>query len=535
MRFHSRNKYELRKDFTIGSRAASYHYHDVIITVKQNNIEEKIRILNDISNLTSPNYGKYLSFEEVGYLSRYPESINKVKLWLIENDIEILEQTRFGEYFRVRSQVQTYERIFNTEFYEFEHVNVFNGNELRTLKLKRSPIPKTKVIRAVNYSLPEELFSHIGGVYSLVNLPHLNIPSPTIQELESKNNGDHSKNFVIGEYNIPNVSASYATSSFSNLIYPGLLKKMYNIFGTGNGFGSQSVYESSGEFILLSDLTYFQNRFNQTIVNISSFPNGLPSGNACKNADTVKSCEEASLDLQYLLSISGDVPTSYWYDSFGYDYTTWVITLSTMESPPLVLSISYGTYEVAVNTFELNEFDQAAINLSLRGVTIVASSGDDGVTGFLFRSVYSLDYCGYYASWPASSMYVTAVGGTQGGTDVNNNPRTPETVFSSDTGSAGTSGGGFSNYFPAPQWQRDAVVNYFNQFNTSTMPVQSDYIAYIATNRAYPDVSLAASLYVIAINNRLYSTSGTSASAPVFAGMVSLGRVLVPSALIVCI
>ncbi len=44
------------------------------------------------------------------------------------------------------------------------------------------------------------------------------------------------------------------------------------------------------------------------------------------------------------------------------------------------------------------------------GVTLVAASGDDGVSGYLTRS--GRVSCGYYPMFPASSPYVTAVSGT---------------------------------------------------------------------------------------------------------------------------
>ncbi len=48
-------------------------------------------------------------------------------------------------------------------------------------------------------------------------------------------------------------------------------------------------------------------------------------------------------------------------------------------------------------------------------VTIVVSSGDDGVAGYNARTSASL--CGYYPQFPASTPYVVAVGGTMVGCD----------------------------------------------------------------------------------------------------------------------
>jgi len=62
----------------------------------------------------------------------------------------------------------------------------------------------------------------------------------------------------------------------------------------------------------------------------------------------------------------------------------------------------------------------------------------------------------FVASFPASAPYVTAVGGTEGGLvqdDVADS--TGETAWL-------YSGGGFSIYFDAPEWQTNAISNYFS-------------------------------------------------------------------------
>jgi subtilase family serine protease len=50
------------------------------------------------------------------------------------------------------------------------------------------------------------------------------------------------------------------------------------------------------------------------------------------------------------------------------------------------------------------------MKLLVQGVTLLAAAGDSGVTG----DGYGYSSCGYNPVFPASSIYVTAVGGTQG-------------------------------------------------------------------------------------------------------------------------
>ncbi len=145
-------------------------------------------------------------------------------------------------------------------------------------------------------------------------------------------------------------------------------------------------------------------------------------------------------------------------------------------------------------------------------VTLIASSGDDGVAGN--RANQSPDKCGYFPQFPASSPYVTAVGGTQGPEsylpEVAAQGNTPDGLI--------TSGGGFSTKSPVPIWQSGAVAGYHTLVkDTAIAP-----FAGFATGRGYPDVSLAANNYVIVESGHYSAVSGTSASAPVFAAMVSL-------------
>eukprot|EP00727_Mastigamoeba_balamuthi_P000710 m51a1_g10636 putative activation domain containing protein (182) ;mRNA; r:75348-75940 len=92
-----------------------------------------------------------------------------------------------------------------------------------------------------------------------------------------------------------------------------------------------------------------------------------------------------------------------------------------------------------------------------------------------------------------------------------------ETACTSDRGGVITTGGGFSGIFPAPQFQRPRVDLYLK--STRNLP---DSSLFNNGGRGYPDVSLAGHNYPVVIGGNVFLLSGTSASAPVFAGMLSL-------------
>ena len=95
---------------------------------------------------------------------------------------------------------------------------------------------------------------------------------------------------------------------------------------------------------------------------------------------------------------------------------------------------------------------------------------------------------------------------------------TTEIACASDTSGVITSGGGFSILHSQPSFQTKAVAQYFVN---AAAAGQTPASGYNAAGRAFPDVSLAGSTYAVYIGGLLQGVSGTSASTPVMAGMLS--------------
>ena len=170
------------------------------------------------------------------------------------------------------------------------------------------------------------------------------------------------------------------------------------------------------------------------------------------------------------------------------------------------LSISFG--EHFFTSTEVSAIHSALEYADSHHVTVVASSGDDGVLG-----KGSITPPIKEVSLPASDPLVLAVGGTS----LNANPVTGvyrgETAWNSPPEGAGdsaASGGGFSHLFARPVYQ--------------------DGVSGIGAMRGVPDVSADASPYTgMALARSAPSESymltgggGTSASAPFWAGLIAL-------------
>ncbi|PNP40281.1 hypothetical protein TGAMA5MH_07810 [Trichoderma gamsii] len=218
-------------------------------------------------------------------------------------------------------------------------------------------------------------------------------------------------------------------------------------------------------------------------------------------------------------------------------------------TPPKVLSISYTNPEDSFPAAYLERQCIEFLKLGLMGVTVVVSSGDYGTA-----SGYSPGTCidrktgvsnattgEFSPQWPASCPWVTSVGGTQrvtqsasandsiaGTADMRRNSRlaTAETAFSAVLpGVNSTSGGGFSNVFPAPSYQQKAISTYFDQRHEGahlTSLQKNGFFNATRIGRGFPDVSTLASTYLVYIEGVLETVYGTSASAPVFASIIAL-------------
>lgn len=185
----------------------------------------------------------------------------------------------------------------------------------------------------------------------------------------------------------------------------------------------------------------------------------------------------------------------------------------------------------------MDSFSTEASKLAALGVTIAVATGDDGAPNKAVINNKSTCLCnfdsssseftatksptpwtgnGYFPNFPASNPWVTAVGATMGPEEGK-----AEEVCSSDNGGIITSGGGFSSYYNTPSWQQSTLDYYFNNHRT-----KSYTDGYNPNGRAYPDISFIGVRYEIYLSSKITYMYGTSASAPVFAGFISLVNTL---------
>lgn len=242
----------------------------------------------------------------------------------------------------------------------------------------------------MEYALHSELARHILCVFNVVDVPIYTGTSVSIDTgLTAAELADMTTT-TSGGVMVP------------DFVTPALLNKFYNIdSNVGSTTVSQGVYETLEQWFSPLDLATFQAFMHLPDQPVATIIGGHSSDNACVEHN----CEEGNFDVQYMMAVSQVTPMTYYYideDSFMLD---WLTAMASSPDPPKVLSVSWGGSDNNFLGSHSTAVNHEAIILSAMGVTLVASSGDDGANGFSKR-------CGYLTLFPASSPYFTAVGAT---------------------------------------------------------------------------------------------------------------------------
>lgn len=170
------------------------------------------------------------------------------------------------------------------------------------------------------------------------------------------------------------------------------------------------------------------------------------------------------------------------------------------EELPQTLTTSYGEEEQSVPEEFALKVCNMFMQLGGRGVSVLFSSGDTG-PGTSCRSNVDNTTTTFLPTFPAGCPYVTSVGAT---------------TSSSPERGVSFSSGGFSTYHPRPAWQDDAVAPYLDSIGSTYSGLFSPL------GRGIPDVAAQGQAFRVIDKDRSTLASGTSASSPVFAGVVAL-------------
>ncbi|KAK2596691.1 hypothetical protein QQS21_006206 [Conoideocrella luteorostrata] len=464
------------------------------IALESHGQEEFEKTLYQISDPTHARYGQHLSRGEASALIQpHQDATAAVRRWLSSANIPDKQVQDRGHFMDVSVTVGTAERLLSTKYSSFQRNS-------------------QKVIGTLEYSVPAEVRRHIAAVQ----------PTTFFEMASFAKLAQQSQFRFIADGNSTDAQAQESKKeTCDTLNTPACLRSLYNMNNNYTkpddrsllgvvGFSKQAAqYDQLDKYV--SRFARYAKGANFTVDLVNNGTN--PQGNNYPGG-------EANLDIQIAVAMAYKVPVRF-YSTGGEDHhfkpdldisnkTTehiepWLQFVSHMlELPdhelPQVMSISYGVNEQVVPRRYAGKICQIFGQLALRGMSIIVASGDTG-PGASCQSNDGTNSTKFLPGFPATCPYITAVGGTQG--------KRPEKALN-------YSSGGFSEYWKRPMWQNTAVTKYLNDHGDKWKGY------YNPNGRAFPDVAAQGIDFPIFNHDNVENGGGTSASAPLFASMISI-------------
>uniref|UniRef100_A0A4W6FQY7 Tripeptidyl-peptidase 1 n=1 Tax=Lates calcarifer TaxID=8187 RepID=A0A4W6FQY7_LATCA len=451
-------------DWTRVGRVDPAEELELTFALKQQNVNLLEETLRWVSDPDSAQYGKYLTLEEVASLVRPSELTHKVvRHWLHSHGITNCLTVRTEDFLQCTMTAEVAEKLLPG--------SRFNRYIRDGQSLVRSSAP---------YSVHDDVHQHLDFVGGLHRFP------PKGQDLR-KEQKSSKEGIHLG-------------------VTPVILRTRYNLTAADVGTAqnnSQAVAQFLEQYYHPADLAEFMSLFGGSFQHLSQVDRvvGTQGGG--------KAGIEASLDIEYIMSTGANVSTWVFTNPGRHEsqepFLQWMLLLSNMSDLPWVHTISYGDDEDSLSTAYMMRINTEFMKAGIRGISLLFASGDSGAgCRHLGKEQNS-----FRPSFPASSPYVTTVGGTSF--------KNPYKVTYEVTDYI--SGGGFSNVFKMPDYQVSAVEGYLKTV-AAKLPPQSYYNV---SGRAYPDMAALSDNYWVVINRvPVPWVSGTSASTPVVGGMLSL-------------
>ena len=337
-------------------------------------------------------------------------------------------------------------------------------------------------------SVPAGVGDIVEGVFGLDNRP---LASPHFQVLHPVG--------ATGPAGAAGAAAAHAakTTSFT----PPQLAALYG-FPTGLDGSGQciAIIELGGGFKPADITTYFA-ALKLPVPEVKAI--GVDGGlNHPTNADSADG--EVMLDIEVAAAIAPKARIAVYFAPNTNKGFLDAITTAVHDNvnKPSVISISWGSAESNWTGQAMTQFDQAFQAAAAMGVTVCVAAGDSG-------SADSVAGGGAHVDFPASSPFALGCGGTKltaSGTTI-----ASEVVWNENATSSAT-GGGVSGFFPLPAYQKNAHV-----------PPLAGHAS--KTGRGVPDVAGDAdpnSGYQVRVDGQNMVIGGTSAVAPLWAGLIAL-------------
>ena len=555
----------------VGS-AADAQRVTIAVYLKPRNTEELDQLIEDQQNPESPRYQKFLTPAEFHEkYSPLPASAAKVKAELERMGFTIVDAPAGGLFVTARGTVAQVKSGFHVtqDLYSVGGKTVRSHNEAPTIPDSIAPLvlhiagltDSKKFMKSFTTNNPIKTASAHAA-------PDSEPPTNGGGSLRTPCNVDYLK--PLAGTVTPAVYTTSATVDFTNCGYvPSQLQEAYGVdkvkwTGQGVRIGLADLYLPD---TLKQDLNEYSHMFNLPSITYANFqeiyPPGINSPSDSEDCDPVDWEVESTLDVEAAHAIAPKADIVFLGDACNVNYAVPMQALYQAIDNGLVdvISGSFGIPEIYVESAQ-----EEADNVELKeaaslGITVMFSSADSAdwlPDGFDVAAT----------SWPASSPWATAVGGTSlllnkngAGTKLETGwgtyvdptydgvvwtgPFQLEALGYEGWFFEGGGGGGTSLFWPQPSYQKGVVPKGLSE-HINTMDTAQ--ISLGAPNRVVPDIAMLADPFTgflqgetmfestpgtldlgcTAIAHPAYAEyctfqqGGTSVASPLFAGVVAV-------------
>ncbi|MGA8870839.1 MAG: S53 family peptidase [Candidatus Acidiferrales bacterium] len=408
-----------------------------------------------------PHERRYLTREEFARRHGAKASdIEKVRAFAKQHDLAVVTEDRARRTVKLSGTIEAFTAAFGVSLRRYEHPT------------------GTYRCRTGSLTIPTGLKSIVEGVFGLDNRPqakaHFRLRKIT-----------------------PGVRAQSAGVSYSPLQVAQAYAFPPGATGAGQCIG---IIELGGGYNAADLASFFGNLGapppKVTAVSVdgaTNSPTGDPSGPD----------GEVELDIEVAGAVASGAEIAAYFapntDQGFIDAVTTAVHDATLK--PSVISISWGGPESSWTAQARNALNSACQDASTMGVTILAASGDDGASDGSSNGALTVDF-------PASSPHVLGCGGTK--LTLSGASIASEQAWNDLSANEGATGGGVSEVFALPSYQRGAKVP----------RAPNGFIG-----RGVPDVSGDADPetgYNVVVDGQHTVIGGTSAVAPLWAGLLAL-------------
>ncbi|PYV18818.1 MAG: peptidase S53 [Acidobacteria bacterium] len=390
-----------------------------------------------------------------------PGDLKKIRAFAAQHNLKVIEERPERRSVVLAGTLGDFSAAFDVRFKRYEHPKGnFRGHD--------GPL-----------RIPAELANIVEGVFGLDNRRQA---EPHFRRLES-NPAEFTPRAAGRTFTAPQVAALYQFPATANGA-----GQCIGILELGGGYQSSDLEAYFGQLGLATP----------TVVEVD-----VDGGSNQPTGDPNSADGEVALDIEVAGAVAPGAKIAVYFapntDQGFLDALTTAVHDSA--NNPSVISISWGGPESTWTAQALDAFNSACHDAAAMGVTVCAASGDDGSSDGVSDGQPHVDF-------PASSLYVLGCGGTTLSSSANR--ITEEDAWDDLANGGGASGGGVSVHFPLPTWQQAAYVP----------PAPNN-----RPGRGVPDVAGDAAPstgYQITVDGAFGVVGGTSAVAPLWAGLVAL-------------